>query len=502
MATLPPNIKDISADVLPAEVFLYPVCTTRTGFAAMIEAMDNYYHLQSQRVEIIKDFLNAQEFVGNPLEQPCLKELIDELIENQPPTIHYVPQESECCCHEKEDDDMACKDCANGANMRFCDGVIQYKNPETGQWEQVPATGLPMPPKTDPNPDAEPSDNHSCWKAIGAYEAFAVAVEALFGTLTGGSTSPAFMFGAFLHAHPEILVDQSNLSLFFQQWAGIWEQEHIDEYAAMRSGIESDFICKAQSGFTKERALDDREVEIVQSLQFASISTDLQNMLSGVLFVLQPEMLKQWAHNQVISAEGECNCGQGGTSPIPTTGNCRRVSFMQIVPSWTHLNPPPDGLAPVLVGRKGGTKSGNVYTGTPYEDPDEDEYRNYEIGVLFRIDALPVTVNRVYSRHTANPATGNWIAVTWWALGTDAEAAWTELGRSPDDATTAPLPAVYNFDSGELGGSYKYLLVGVTTLSAEGSDRLVQMKDIVFEITIDGERFTAVLPDMTVCHEA
>lgn len=73
---LPANIEAITPDDLPSGVFLYPLCTSRENFELMLIALDTVYKNDKENVGVIKDFLNAQEYAQNPLEQPCLEELL------------------------------------------------------------------------------------------------------------------------------------------------------------------------------------------------------------------------------------------------------------------------------------------------------------------------------------------------------------------------------------------------------------------------------------------
>lgn len=68
---LPSNIQPGTPDPIPDGVFLIPLCTTREALEQMIYALDSAY-AQSRNLLVIKDFLNALQYIGNPQDAICM----------------------------------------------------------------------------------------------------------------------------------------------------------------------------------------------------------------------------------------------------------------------------------------------------------------------------------------------------------------------------------------------------------------------------------------------
>lgn len=325
---LPANIKDISADLLPSEMFLYPVCTTRQGFSAMLEAMDNYYKKQHERVEVIKDFLNAQEFVGNPLEQPCVKELVDELIASLPPDVRYRPLEYEV----EECEEMACNCDPNP--VRFCadTGKMEYKNSD-GVWVDVPASAIP-----DESNDGLPvgtQANADCWKANGLWDAFAAFTNALMDVITDDTVtrSPAAWSAKFAADYPSLYAIQSALTnTFFNSILEIdtlAEAEALqDEWQAAIEDYQFTFICAALGYVSKEALLSIPEVTYYRTQAISGFSPELEALLEDLRAVPTSAALQAFVNNRVLGKSGSCPCNDDGTPTLEFEAGCGIINFV------------------------------------------------------------------------------------------------------------------------------------------------------------------------------
>lgn len=324
----PTNIKDISADLLPAEMFLYPVCTTREGFSAMLEAMDNYYKKQHERVEVIKDFLNAQEYVGNPLDQPCVKELVDELIASLPPDVRYRPSE----CELEECDEMACNCDKNP--VRFCPdtGKMEYKNTD-GVWVDVPASAIPdeandgLPVGTQANAD--------CWKANGLWDAFAAFTNALMDVITDDTVTrnPASWSAKFTADYPSLYAVQSALTNTF--FNSILEIDTLAEAEALQDEWQAEieayrfvFICEALGYVSKEALLSTSEVIYYRTRAISGFSAGLEALLEDLRAVPTSASLQTFVNNRVLGKSGSCPCNDDGTPVLEFESGCGIINFV------------------------------------------------------------------------------------------------------------------------------------------------------------------------------
>jgi len=88
--TLPANIQPGTLDPIPDGVFLVPLCTTREALIEMIYALDSA-HVQTGKLLVIKDFLNALQYLENPQDAICMSGVIDP----DPPDV-TIQEDGDC----------------------------------------------------------------------------------------------------------------------------------------------------------------------------------------------------------------------------------------------------------------------------------------------------------------------------------------------------------------------------------------------------------------------
>lgn len=86
---LPDNVQPGTTDPIPDGVFLVPLCTTREALTEMIYALDSAY-AQTGKLIIIKDFLNALQYIENPQDAMCMA--------SEPPIAPVVTIENDGDC--------------------------------------------------------------------------------------------------------------------------------------------------------------------------------------------------------------------------------------------------------------------------------------------------------------------------------------------------------------------------------------------------------------------
>lgn len=454
---LPQNILPGVSDSFPSGVFLIPLCTTRPAAIKMTRAIYTAF-VQAQDIEIIKDFLNALQYVSDPENSPCWNSIPPEpitwsietdglcqrlLVDGVPVTDWICPPEVEIpaapepvgnlgfTISELEEMIMGCLDISGSIKLgddgliyvRDCDGwvVLQgmiapmQSSSESGveggmsygTWEDLGKPPLPSLPSIPHTNEAYVSAGSvQCAKATALVNALKGFMQTTWNTFEGIDSGLGFQESVAL-VTAGLAVGNLPGALFVasQIWgAKLTASTLMDEIDAdlLDSEMWTDIICETTDLMNAGTRVETDDIDhVITNWQ------ERDTVPEALKQIIYSYPVLSWKENtQPEVAETECGCSDhlpGGY--IPDQGQEASGIFVgfreagqpnQDVSNISHAGQILSGWE--IVGADGQLVAGKykaTYIGAI------DTYYAYRAGILFEFDT-PVVIDELKATWEAN----------------------------------------------------------------------------------------------------
>lgn len=402
----------------------------------------------------------------------------------------YENEECEC-------DDMAnCSKCGQNV-VRFCDGKLVYTD-SAGVEQQVPPDAIPDPKIPQPDPEETPTQDNACYKVNGLWVAFEAMIDALLESQpTGVLRVGAAWYADLQKNHANVDWDNTNLYQFTYGHLDDSKSELTAAWADEMQFIKDTIICQMWSGFDKSATLSTGNLQTFKnSLPLLVADVDLKAYITDALKTPEVMYWKTAAHAAAVAEDGECNCGQGGVVIPDIPEGCYKLEFEQFTGAWTHVYP--NGVPTSLTAARAltpvmGAKSGGVYNATKTYDSGNDA-SNYICSIIMKF-STPVTYHGGSSRMELSSGANYAVADLYGHAGADADD-WLSLDANNE--YSSPSTAI-NVTWDGAGETVEHLMLQFVASYEGNVTKTAKVKDIRFDVTVGGQRFTLVLPEIAFC---
>jgi hypothetical protein len=281
-------------------------------------ALDDRYWTgsQTEASSVIQSVLQLIDGIGALLPP--------ETVIEKPIYIESEPNNEEC------EDCMATCNCGNAANVRFCDGKLEYKD-ATGAWVSVPLIADSVTPSTPTDEELpEPSSGIACAKAHALFDVVADYMEVLARTAPEAIDSPLGDFINFTVGnnnyiwYARFLADESSLpakawdfNIAVALWTYGLNMGDIDTlWQGVKEVMQENFVCEWQNKLGKLAKLETSELEAFRAIEWDSGNADLDKVLNGITTrIATSEHIKERVALYAQNGGYVCNCD--GDTPIP-----------------------------------------------------------------------------------------------------------------------------------------------------------------------------------------